>query len=102
MNQIFSANNNNNQQQLYIWTANLLMPKSVTHFMSECFRQPFVPAGTKIMAFDDLYPHGRAVARVRDPEAFEVFEMVDFMWQLGSVEWTQHVEGMFHLYIKKK
>lgn len=99
MNKISKIFDEANKNQIYIWTANLLMPKSVTHFMAECFRK--LPVGSKIMAFDDLYPHGRAVARVRDPEAFELFEMVDFMWQLGSVEWTEHVEGMFHLYIRK-
>lgn len=82
-----------------IWTANLLMPKSVTHFMSERFR--LLPVGTRIMCFDDLYPHSRSVARVRDPEAFDLFKMVDYVWQEMTVEWCSQT-GAFYVYYKKK
>ena len=82
-----------------VWTANLLMPKSITHFMSERFRS--LPVGTRILCFDDLYPHSRSVARIRDPEAFELFHMVDYVWQEMTVEWCIH-SGPFYFYFKKK
>jgi hypothetical protein len=82
-----------------VWTANLLMPKSVTHFMSERFRS--LPVGTRIMCFDDLYPHSRSVARIRDPEAFALFKMVDYVWQEMSVEWCTQT-GPFFVYYKRK
>jgi hypothetical protein len=82
-----------------VWTANLLMPKPVTHFMSERFRS--LPAGVRIACFDDLYPHSRSVARLRDPEAFDLFNMMDYMWQPMTVEWCADV-GQFFLYTKKK
>jgi len=82
-----------------ILTSNLLFPKSLTHYMSERFRS--LPVGTRIMCFDDLYPHGRSVARLRDPEAFELFDMVDYIWQEMSVEWCAQ-DGPFFYYYKKQ
>jgi SAM-dependent methyltransferase len=80
-----------------VWTANLLMPKSLTHFMSERFRA--LPVGSRILAFDDLYPHSRSVAAIRDPEAFQKFEMMDYIWQEMSVEWTL-AEGKFYIHTR--
>ena len=74
------------------------MPRAVTHFMSERFRR--LPIGTRIACFDDLYPHGRAVNRTRDPEAFELFDMTDFVWPAHSVEWTRTAGGRFHMYLR--
>lgn len=81
-----------------ILTSNLLFPKSLTHFMSESFRK--LPSGSRIACFDDLYPHGRSVAAIRDPEAFRLFEMVDYLWQECSVEWCAS-EGNFYLHWRR-
>lgn len=81
-----------------ILVSNLLFPKALTHFMSEVFRT--LPSGTRIMCFDDLYPHGRSVAAIRDPEAFRLFEMTDYMWQEGSVEWCW-MEGPFFIHRRR-
>lgn len=78
-----------------ILISNLLFPKSLTHYMSEKFRK--LPAGSRIACFDDLYPHGRSIAAIRDPEAFELFEMKDYMWQECSVEWCP-MEGPFYIH----
>ena len=80
-----------------ILTSNLLFPKHITHYMSERFR--LLPSGARILCFDDLYPHSRSVARIRDPEAFELFHMVDYVWQRNSVEWTFH-EGNFYIHTR--
>jgi len=72
-------------QKCVIWAANLLLPPPINHFLSERLRA--VPSGTHIFALADLYPHGRSVAALRDPDAFEKFEMADFRWQPMSVEW---------------
>lgn len=81
-----------------ILISNLLFPKSLTHFMSERFRS--LPSGTRIICFDDLYPHGRSVAAIRDPEAFRLFEMTDYLWQEYSVEWCW-MEGSFYVHRKR-
>lgn len=81
-----------------IFTSNLLFPKALTHYMSERFRS--LPRGARILCFDDLYPHGRSIARIRDPEAFELFAMVDYVWQECSVEWCT-AEGRFYLHLRK-
>jgi SAM-dependent methyltransferase len=78
-----------------ILTSNLLFPKSVTCFMAERFRQ--LPIGTRILCFDDLYPHTRSVAASRDPEAFELFTMEDYVWQEMSVEWCVR-PGPFYIH----
>jgi cyclopropane fatty-acyl-phospholipid synthase-like methyltransferase len=83
---------------LKILTSNLLFPKQITHFMSERFRS--LPLGAKILCFDDLYPHSRTVAQIRDPEAFELFDMKDYVWTQHSVEWTIH-EGHFFVHTRK-
>jgi SAM-dependent methyltransferase len=79
-----------------VWTANLLMPRSVTHFMSEAFRT--MPRGCRFMCLDDLYPHGRPSCRTRDPEAFELFAMTDFIWPAMSVEWMRGGGGRFFMH----
>lgn len=81
-----------------VWTANLLMPKMVTQLMAESFRH--LPSGARIACFDDMYPHSRSVTRIRDPQVFELFEMVDFKWTTGSVEWTMF-EGPYYVYLRK-
>lgn len=81
-----------------IWLANLLFPKPVNHFLSEKLRA--VPSETNIFCFEDLYPHSRSVARIRDRDAFEKFLMYDYAWQLSSVEWCD-VEGSFYRYVRK-
>ncbi|CCW67247.1 unnamed protein product [Phytomonas sp. Hart1] len=81
-----------------IWAANLLLPRATNHYLSEHLRSCAV--GTRIFCFEDLYPHNRLVARVRDPDAFERFEMRDFVWQPMSVEWCD-LEGNFYLYTRK-
>jgi SAM-dependent methyltransferase len=95
----FIASENFVQEPCVVWTANLLMPKSVTHYMSERFRA--LPVGSRILAFDDLFPHSRTVAIIRDPEAFQKFEMLDYVWQEMSVEWTA-CDGRFYYYRRKK
>ncbi|CCW59778.1 unnamed protein product [Phytomonas sp. EM1] len=81
-----------------IWAANLLLPKATNHYLSERLRACAV--GTRIFCFEDLYPHNRSITRVRDPDAFERFEMKDFVWQPMSVEWCD-LEGDFYLYTRK-
>lgn len=86
------------QGKTAILISNLLFPKSLTHFMSEKFRK--LPRGCRIACFDDLYPHGRSIAAIRDPEAFELFDMKDYMWQEFSVEWCW-MEGPFYIHWRK-
>ncbi|KAG5479928.1 hypothetical protein LSCM1_06346 [Leishmania martiniquensis] len=81
-----------------IWVANLLLPKPVNHYLSERLRK--VPFGTRIMCFEDMYPHSRTLSRLRDPDAFEKFDMVDYEWQPDSVEWCSQA-GRFFLYRKR-
>ncbi|KAG5480308.1 hypothetical protein LSCM4_06074 [Leishmania orientalis] len=81
-----------------IWAANLLLPKPVNHYLSERLRS--VPRGTRIMCFEDMYPHSRTLSRLRDPDAFEKFDMFDYEWQPDSVEWCSQV-GAFFLYVKR-
>ncbi|GET88058.1 hypothetical protein, conserved [Leishmania tarentolae] len=81
-----------------IWAANLLLPKPVNHYLSERLRS--VPRGTRIMCFEDLYPHSRSLSRLRDPDAFEKFDMLDYEWQPDSVEWCSQT-GPFFLYVKR-
>ncbi|CCW64514.1 unnamed protein product [Phytomonas sp. EM1] len=88
----FLKNNNGN---VAILLSNLLFPKSLTHYISERLRD--APSGTRVLCFDDLYPHGRSVASIRDPEAFELFEMKDYKWQEMSVEWCA-TEGNFYIH----
>ncbi|ESL08059.1 hypothetical protein TRSC58_04246 [Trypanosoma rangeli SC58] len=78
-----------------ILLSNLLFPKSLTHYLSERLRH--VPRGTRILCFDDLYPHSRSVAAIRDPEAFEFFSMTDYRWQERSVEWCS-MDGPFYIH----
>lgn len=80
-----------------ILMSNLLFPKPLTHFLSERLRA--TPAGTRIMCFDDLYPHARSIAPIRDPEAFQLFEMKDYLWQQLSVEWCT-MEGSFYIHTR--
>ncbi|KAG5506371.1 hypothetical protein JKF63_05874 [Porcisia hertigi] len=81
-----------------IWAANLLLPKSVNHYLSERLRS--TPRGSRVMCFEDLYPHSRSVSRLRDPDAFEKFDMFDFEWQPDSVEWCSQA-GPFFCYVKR-
>ncbi|KEG11415.1 histone-lysine N-methyltransferase [Trypanosoma grayi] len=81
-----------------IWAANLLLPRPVNHFLSERFRS--LPKGSRVLCLEDLYPHARSVAAVRDPDAFEKFDMTDFRWQANSVEWCG-MEGPFFMYTKR-
>jgi hypothetical protein len=78
-----------------VWTANLLMPPAVNQFMAECFVA--LPPGCRVMAFADLYPHGRAASRARNPEPMRRFAMTDMRWTPGTVEWTRF-PGMVHMY----
>lgn len=80
-----------------ILMSNLLFPKPLTHFLSERLRA--TPVGTRIMCFDDLYPHARSIAPIRDPEAFQLFEMKDYLWQEMSVEWCS-MEGAFYIHTR--
>lgn len=86
------------QGKTAILTSNLLFPKPLTHYMSEQFRR--LPAGCRVCCFDDLYPHGRSIAAIRDPEAFQLFRMEDYMWQEMSVEWCS-MEGKFYLHWRR-
>lgn len=81
-----------------IWLANLLLPDSLNHYLSERLRS--VGAGTRIFCFKDLFPHSRTVAAIRDPDAFQRFRMEDFTWQHSSVEWCD-LEGTFYLYTRR-
>lgn len=81
-----------------VLTSNLLFPRAVTHFMSEKFRQ--LPSGSRIACFDDLYPHSRSVAALRDPELFQLFDMCDYLWQRESVEWCG-MEGPFYVHWRR-
>nr|CCC91968.1 conserved hypothetical protein [Trypanosoma congolense IL3000] len=81
-----------------ILLSNLLFPKSLTHYLSERFRQ--TPPGTRILCFDDLYPHSRSVAALRDPEAFQLFTMTDYRWQERSVEWCS-MDGPFFIHRRR-
>ncbi|GET85998.1 hypothetical protein, conserved [Leishmania tarentolae] len=81
-----------------ILISNLLFPKPLTHFLSERLRS--TPVGTRILCFDDLYPHARSVASYRDPGAFELFNMKDYLWQEMSVEWCS-MEGRFFIHTRK-
>ncbi|CBH13206.1 hypothetical protein, conserved [Trypanosoma brucei gambiense DAL972] len=81
-----------------ILLSNLLFPKSLTHYLSERFRR--VPSGTRILCFDDLYPHSRSVAAIRDPEAFRLFAMTDYRWQECSVEWCTR-DGPFFIHRRR-
>lgn len=82
-----------------ILLSNLLFPKELTQFIGDVCRK--LPKGSMIVCFDDLYPHGRSVARIRDPEAFELFHMVDYKWPAGSVEWARKLEGNFYIHTRK-
>lgn len=83
--------------QTAILMSNLLFPKPLTHFLSERLRA--TPVGTRIMCFDDLYPHSRSIAPIRDPEAFQLFSMKDYLWQEMSVEWCS-MEGTFYIHTR--
>eukprot|EP00796_Vickermania_ingenoplastis_P012994 gene12994-8840_t len=88
------------RQPCTIWAANLLLPKAVNHFLGEKLRG--VASGTRIFCFEDLYPHSRSVARIRDPDAFDRFEMKDYVWQLSSVEWCDLPGTFYGIDHKKK
>ncbi|KAG5510865.1 hypothetical protein JKF63_06366 [Porcisia hertigi] len=81
-----------------ILISNLLFPKPLTHFLSERLRA--TPVGTRVLCFDDLYPHARSVASYRDPNAFELFDMKDYLWQEMSVEWCS-MEGTFFIHTRR-
>lgn len=81
-----------------ILLSNLLFPKPLTHYISERLRM--TPVGTRVLCFDDLYPHGRSLAAIRDPEAFRLFEMKDYVWPEMSVEWCS-AEGSFYIHWRK-
>nr|CCC89256.1 putative histone-lysine N-methyltransferase [Trypanosoma congolense IL3000] len=81
-----------------VWIANLLMPRPVNHFLSERLR--LLTSGCRVLCMEDLFPHSRPLAAKRDPDAFEKFEMVDYHWQLGSVEWSD-AAGAFFLYVRR-
>lgn len=81
-----------------ILLSNLLFPKPLTQFIAEKLRE--APIRTQILCFDDLYPHGRTLAKIRDPQAFELFEMRDYVWQNESVEWCG-AEGPFYVHTRK-
>lgn len=78
--------------------SNLLFPKPLTHFIAERLRS--TPVNTRVLCFDDLYPHGRSLAHIRDPEAFELFDMKDYKWQEMSVEWCCQ-DGSFYIHRRK-
>ncbi|KPA75429.1 hypothetical protein ABB37_08697 [Leptomonas pyrrhocoris] len=81
-----------------IWAANLLLPRPVNHFLSERLRS--VPKGTRVLCFEDLYPHSRSLSRIRDPDAFDRFIFHDYQWQPETVEWCS-MSGSFYLYEKR-
>lgn len=81
-----------------ILTSNLLFPRPLTHFMSERFR--LLAPSTRIVCFDDLFPHARSISKLRDPDAHERFEMIDCVWTSGHVEWCSMV-GNFYLHIRR-
>ena len=81
-----------------IWAANLLLPRPVNHLLSERFRS--VPRGTRILCFEDLYPHSRSLSKIRDPDAYEKFTFRDYQWQPETVEWCA-MSGPFYLYEKR-
>ncbi|CCW72247.1 unnamed protein product [Phytomonas sp. Hart1] len=84
-----------NNGNVAILLSNLLFPKPLTHYTSERLRDAL--PGTRVLCFDDLYPHGRSVASIRDPGAFALFEMKDYKWQEMSVEWCAS-EGDFYIH----
>ncbi|CAD2222179.1 histone-lysine N-methyltransferase [Angomonas deanei] len=81
-----------------ILMSNLLFPNSLTQYISERMRA--AAPGTRILCFNDLYPHSRSVAKARDPEAFELFSMKDYEWQELSVEWCP-MKGPFYIHTRK-
>ncbi|KAG8345934.1 putative histone-lysine N-methyltransferase [Trypanosoma vivax] len=85
-------------QSSVIWAANLLLPPSVNHFLSERFR--LLEPGCRVLCMEDLYPHSRAIAAIRDPDAFAKFDIKDYRWQAGSVEWSNQ-EGPLYLYTRR-
>jgi SAM-dependent methyltransferase len=95
---VINADDFGKSSRTVVWTANLLMPRAVTHYMSERFRE--LPAGCRLMCLDDLYPHGRSVCQMRDPEAFELFEMTDYVWPPLSVEWMSGGGGRFYRHVR--
>lgn len=82
-----------------ILLSNLLFPKMLTQYISQQCRR-IAAIGSSIACFDDLYPHGRSLCQKRDPEAFELFHMRDFLWPENSVEWCR-VEGHFYIHERK-
>ncbi|KAK7194451.1 histone-lysine N-methyltransferase [Novymonas esmeraldas] len=98
--QLLSTHNyfDREEGQTAILMSNLLFPKPLTHFLSERLRA--TPVGTRILCFDDLYPHARSVAPYRDPAAFELFDMKDYLWQEMSVEWCS-MAGAFYIHTRK-
>lgn len=81
-----------------IWAANLLLPRPVNHYLSERLRG--VAKGTRILCFEDMYPHSRSLSRIRDPDAFAKFSFYDYQWQPETVEWCA-MSGPFYLYEKR-
>lgn len=84
--------------KIAILSSNVLFPKSLTHFISDKCRS--LPSGSRVACFDDFYPHSRSVAVYRDPDAFELFEMKDYLWQRCSVEWCS-MEGQFYIHWRR-
>ena len=83
-----------------ILCSNMLWPRQTTHYLQERCRECAV--GTRIACFDDFFPHGRCVSITRDPEAFELFEMRDYVWPRGATEWAPALEGSFFVHRKVK
>lgn len=83
--------------RMAVWVSNKLFPGGLNQFIGDRFRR--LPPGCRVMCMEDLYPHQRAVAASRDPQAFELFEMTDICWPQGAVEWCRF-EGMIHLHVR--
>ena len=83
--------------RMAIWVSNKLFPGGLNQFIGDRFRR--LPPGCRILCMEDLYPHQRAVAALRDPQAFQLFEMTDFCWPHGAVEWC-NAEGSIFRHIR--
>ena len=93
-----NASNTRTTKGPVILCNNVLWPRTTTHYLQERCRD--APLDTRICCFDDFFPHGRSVCQSRDPEAFQLFEMKDYVWPKGAVEWAPSLEGRFYLHRK--
>lgn len=88
-----------------IWSANLLMPPEIDVEMVNRFIT--VPRGVRIAVLRDLWPHGREVMSLRDPESRKHFHMIDARWPISRegtrsvVEWTAAHTGEYYMYESK-